>query len=89
VWTPRTQYPLDAEVPEVEVDVVRRHTTIACSLVGVDVRSSMVGGTTQQKSTSRPTFLLLRLFEHREALPGRPTAAHVSAPVMVAAPTTK
>jgi hypothetical protein len=41
----------------------------------VDVRASTVGRATQQKSTSRATFLLLRLFGHRGASLGRPAAA--------------
>jgi hypothetical protein len=52
----------------------------------VDVRASTIDRATQQKRTSTPTFLLLRLSEHRGALPGRPATAHVFAPVMVAAP---
>jgi hypothetical protein len=42
------QYPLDAEVAEVEVAMVERHATIACSSGGVDVRASTIGGATQK-----------------------------------------
>jgi hypothetical protein len=66
--------------------VVGRHAAVACSSGGVDVRASMVDGTTQQKSTSRPTFLLIQSSGRREAPLGRPTAAHASALVRVAAP---
>jgi hypothetical protein len=65
--------------------VVGRHATVACFSGGVDVRASTVGRATQQKSTNRPTFLLLRSFEHPGAPPERSVAAHASAPVMVAA----
>jgi hypothetical protein len=46
----------------------------------------MIGRATQQKGTDRLTFLLLRSFGRQGAPPGRPTAAHASAPVMVSAP---
>jgi hypothetical protein len=52
----------------------------------VDVRASTISRATQQKSTGRPTFLLLRSSRRQGAPPGRPTAAHASAPVMVSAP---
>jgi hypothetical protein len=46
----------------------------------------MIGRATQQKGTDRLTFLLLRSSRRQGAPPGRPTAAHASAPVMVSAP---
>jgi hypothetical protein len=52
----------------------------------VDVRASTIGRATQQRGTGRPTFLLLRSSGPQQAPPGRPTAAHASAPVMVSAP---
>jgi hypothetical protein len=55
----------------------------------VDVRASTIGRATQQKSSDRPTFLLLRSSRRQGAPPGRPTAAHASAPVMVSAPATE
>jgi hypothetical protein len=55
----------------------------------VDVRASTIGRATQQKGTSRSTFLLLRSSRRQGAPPGRPTTAHVSAPVMVSAPATE
>jgi hypothetical protein len=51
----------------------------------VDVRASTIGRATQQKSTGRPTFLLLRSSRRQGAPPGRPTAAHASVPVRVSA----
>jgi hypothetical protein len=52
----------------------------------VDVRALTIGRATQQKSTGRPTFLFLRSSRRQGAPPGRPMAAHASAPVRVSAP---
>jgi hypothetical protein len=73
---------MDAKLAEVEVVVVGRHAAVAYSSGGVYIRASTVDRATQQKSTSRPTFLLLRSVGRRGAPLGRPAAA----PVMVAAP---
>jgi hypothetical protein len=80
VWIPRRRQPLDAELAEVEVAVVGRHAAGVCSSGGVDVRASTIGRATQQKSTSRSTFLLLRSSRRQGAPPGRPTAAHAPTP---------
>jgi hypothetical protein len=52
----------------------------------VDAQASTIGRATQQKSPGRPTFLLLRSSRRQGAPPGRPTAAHATAPVRVSAP---
>jgi hypothetical protein len=46
----------------------------------------MIDRATQQKSTDRSTFLLLLSSGRQGASPGRPMAAHASAPVMVSMP---
>jgi hypothetical protein len=76
---------MDVEVAEVEVVVVERHAAVAYASGGVNVRASTVSRATQQKSTSKPTFLLLRSPGRRGTPPGRPTAVYVSASVIVVA----
>jgi hypothetical protein len=72
----KRQYPKDAEVDEVEVVVVGRHATVACSSGRIDVRASTIGEATQKKQQ-----------QPRGAPPWRPAEAHALASVRVAAST--
>jgi hypothetical protein len=64
--------------------VAGRHTVVAYSSGGVDVRASRIGEATQKDNSNLRVFLLRSATGRRGASPWKPATAHASASIRVA-----